>query len=114
MPPPPPIQAPPEPDFSAEDEAREAEAAEKERRRNLNRKGRRATILTGTGLTEIEEFNEKFNTTFEDTDFDTIAGYVMNKFGKFPVVNESIKLEKIKFTVSSANKKQINKLRVKV
>ena len=67
-----------------------------------------------SGLTEIEEFNEKFNTTFEDTDFDTIAGYVMNKFGKFPVVNESIKLEKIKFTVSSANKKQINKLRVKV
>ena len=67
-----------------------------------------------SGLTEIEEFNEKFNTTFEDTDFDTIAGYVMNKFGKFPVVNESIKLEKIKFTVSSANKKQINKLRVKI
>ncbi len=57
MPPPPPIQAPPEPDFSAEDEAREAEAAEKERRRNLNRKGRRSTILTGTGLTEIAEEN---------------------------------------------------------
>ena len=67
-----------------------------------------------SGLTEIEEFNLKFNTSFEDNDFDTIAGYVMNKFGKFPVVNESIKIEKIKFTVSSANKKQINKLRVKV
>ena len=59
MPPPPPIQAPPEPDFSAEDEAREAEAAEKERRRNLNRKGRRSTILTGTGLNEIEDENIK-------------------------------------------------------
>ena len=57
MPPPPPIQAPPEPDFSAEDEAREREAAEEERRRNLNRKGRRSTILTGTGLTEIEDQN---------------------------------------------------------
>ena len=57
MPPPPPIQAPPEPDFSAEDEAREREAAEEERRRNLNRKGRRSTILTGTGLTEIEDKN---------------------------------------------------------
>ena len=57
MPPPPPIQAPPEPDFSYEDEAREAEAAEKERRRNLNRKGRRSTILTGTGLTEIADEN---------------------------------------------------------
>ena len=33
-----------------------------------------------SGLTEIEEFNEKFDTSFEDDDFDTIAGYVMNKF----------------------------------
>ena len=57
MPAPPPIQAPPEPDFSYEDEAREAEAEEDERRRNLNRKGRRSTILTGTGLTEIEDEN---------------------------------------------------------
>ena len=62
MPPPPPIQAPPEPDFSAEDEAREAEAAEKERRRNLNRKGRRSTILTGTGLTDIADENIKKKT----------------------------------------------------
>tara|TARA_Y100000022_G_scaffold168395_1_gene153526 strand:+ start:957 stop:1184 length:228 start_codon:yes stop_codon:yes gene_type:complete len=55
MPPPPPIQAPPEPDFSAEDEARKLQAEEDEKRRNLNRKGRRSTILTGTGLTEIED-----------------------------------------------------------
>ena len=52
-----PIQAPPEPDFSYEDEARQAEAEADERRRNLNRKGRRSTILTGTGLTEIEDQN---------------------------------------------------------
>ena len=55
IPPPPPIQAPPEPDFSYEDEARQAEAEADEKRRNLNRKGRRSTILTGTGLTEIED-----------------------------------------------------------
>ena len=42
---------------SAEDEAREREAAEDERRRNLNRKGRRSTILTGTGLSDIEDEN---------------------------------------------------------
>ena len=57
IPAPPPIQAPPEPDFSYEDEQKEKEAAEDERRRNLNRKGRRSTILTGTGLTEIEDEN---------------------------------------------------------
>tara|TARA_Y100000004_G_C8885304_1_gene399442 strand:- start:849 stop:1067 length:219 start_codon:yes stop_codon:yes gene_type:complete len=56
MPSPPKIVEPPEPP-SFEDEARIAEAAEEERRRNLNRKGRRSTILTGTGLTEIAEQN---------------------------------------------------------
>ena len=67
-----------------------------------------------SGLTEIEEFNEKFETSFEDDDFDTIAGYVMNKFGKFPLVNESIKIQNIIFTIASANKKQIKKIRVKI
>ena len=57
MPAPPPIQPPPEPDFSAEDEARERAAADEERRRNLNRKGRRSTVLTGTGLSDIEDEN---------------------------------------------------------
>jgi len=58
MPAPPPLVMPEEKDIpSAEDEAREREAAEEERRRLLNRKGRRSTILTGTGLTEIEDEN---------------------------------------------------------
>ena len=57
IPAPPQIQAPPEPDFSYEDEAMKKQAEEDEKRRNLNRKGRRSTILTGTGLTDIEDEN---------------------------------------------------------
>jgi len=57
IPAPPPIQAPPEPDFSYEDQAMKKQAEEDEKRRNLNRKGRRSTILTGTGLNEIEDEN---------------------------------------------------------
>jgi hypothetical protein len=58
MPDPQPIQMPKAEDVpSAEDEAREREEAEKMRRRQLNRKGRRSTILTGTGLNEIEDEN---------------------------------------------------------
>ena len=55
MPPVPQMQPPPEPDFSYEDEARKKQAEDDERRRNLNRKGRRSTILTGTGLADIED-----------------------------------------------------------
>ena len=45
-----------------EDEARKKEAADEERRRALNRKGRRSTILTSSkGLNEIsdEEYEQK-------------------------------------------------------
>ena len=58
MPDPQPMQMPSTDDVpSAEDEAREREEAEKMRIRQLNRKGRRSTILTGTGLSEIEDEN---------------------------------------------------------
>ena len=57
IPAPPPIQAPPEPDFSYEDEQREKEAAAALAESERKRKGRRSTILTGQGLTDIEEEN---------------------------------------------------------
>ena len=57
MPPVPQMQPPPEPDFSYEDEARNKQAEADEKRRNLNRKGRRSTILTGTGLADIADEN---------------------------------------------------------
>jgi hypothetical protein len=49
----------PEPDDTPtyEDEERRKEAEADERRRLLNRKGRRSTILTGTGLTDIDDEN---------------------------------------------------------
>ena len=61
IPAPPPIPDPPEPDFSYEDEAMKKQAEEDEKRRLLNRKGRRSTILTGTGLADIadEDLNKK-------------------------------------------------------
>ena len=49
------------PDY--EDEARKKEAEDEERRRMLNRKGRRSTILTGSsGLNPIEEENIEYKT----------------------------------------------------
>ena len=50
-----------------EDEARKKEAAEDERRRALNRKGRRSTILTGSsGLDEVEDENIEQKTLLGD------------------------------------------------
>ena len=58
MPAPPPLVMPePTETPDLEDEARRRKAEEDEKRRNLKRKGRRSTILTGTGLTDIEDEN---------------------------------------------------------
>jgi len=63
IPAPPPIEMPKEEDVpSLEDEARERQEAEDLRRRELNRKGRRSTILTGTGLSDIADKDLKQST----------------------------------------------------
>ena len=67
-----------------------------------------------SALTEIDTFNEKFLSSFKATDFDTIGGIVLNAFGKIPLVNDSIEIQNFHFTVLSANKRQILKLRLKV
>ena len=55
---PPPLVLPEEKDIpSLEDEERRILAEEKIRETEKKRKGRRSTILTGTGLNEIEEEN---------------------------------------------------------
>ena len=58
MPAPPPLQMPDEDDVpTLEDQERERAEAEKLRQKMLNRKGRRSTILTGTGLSDIADEN---------------------------------------------------------
>jgi len=56
IPAPPPMVAPPEPP-SYEDEERDAAAKQEMLDAERKRKGRRSTILTGTGLNEIEDEN---------------------------------------------------------
>ena len=58
MPSPPPMVMPSTDDVpEADDPAVKAAEEEAQRKRERNRKGRRSTILTGTGLNEIEDQN---------------------------------------------------------
>ena len=67
IPAPPQIELPKEEDVpSLDDEAREREAAEDLKRSELKRKGRRSTILTGTGLTDIPDENIEQRTLLGD------------------------------------------------
>ena len=65
-------------------------------------------------LTELEDFNDQFNTEFIADDFDTIGGIVLKEFARFPALNESVDINGYKFTVVSASRRQIKKLRVKI
>ncbi|WP_025821533.1 CNNM family magnesium/cobalt transport protein CorC [Shewanella marina] len=61
-------------------------------------------------LTPIEDFNEKFNTTFSDEEFDTVGGLVSHAFGHLPERNEKIVIGDIEFKVISADTRRLLQL----
>ncbi|EIJ67716.1 CNNM family magnesium/cobalt transport protein CorC [Pasteurella bettyae] len=63
-------------------------------------------------LTDIGDFNEQFNTHFEDAEVDTIGGVIMQAFGYLPKRGDEITLENIHFKVTSADSRRIIQLRV--
>ena len=65
-------------------------------------------------LTDIDDFNQQFNTQFVDEEVDTIGGLIMQAFGYLPKRGEEITLEKLHFKVTSADSRRIIQLRVTV
>lgn len=61
-------------------------------------------------LTPIDEFNDYFDTSLSEDDFDTIGGLVSHAFGHFPQIGESVAVDGLTFTVESADKRQIHQL----
>lgn len=64
--------------------------------------------------TMIEEFNDYFNTDLSDTEFDTIGGLVLQKFGYLPHRGETIKLDKFRFKVLHSDNRRIYLLEIKL
>lgn len=64
-------------------------------------------------ITPIEEFNHYFHTTFNDDEFDTISGIVLQAFGHLPKRGESIKLQQIRFKVLHSDSRRLYLLEVK-
>ena len=64
------------------------------------------------GMTSLEQFNESFGTSFEDDDIDTIAGLVIQAFGKVPKRGEAIERGGFKFEILRADPRQVHILNV--
>jgi magnesium and cobalt transporter len=63
-------------------------------------------------LTPIEDFNETFKTKFEDIEFDTIGGIIIDQFGRLPDCDESITVGNLSYKIANANSRQIHLLEV--
>ncbi len=62
-------------------------------------------------ITEIENFNEVTGANFSDSDYDTIGGLVLNKFGRLPGRDESVIIDDFKFTVMRADSRRLHILK---
>jgi magnesium and cobalt transporter len=71
-----------------------------------------ATQFRVRGQTEIEDFNAAFGTHFPSEDFDTIAGLVIERFGRLPRRGESIAMEGLRVTVLRADSRRLHLLSV--
>ena len=60
----------------------------------------------------IEDFNEHFEATLDDSDFDTIAGIVTHQFGHIPQRNETVELNGFTFKVLQADNRRMHLLRL--
>lgn len=63
-------------------------------------------------LATIEDFNEYFGTELDDSDFDTIGGFVVNAFGHLPKRGESVDAEGFRFTVKRADSRKVHLLNI--
>ncbi len=63
-------------------------------------------------LTPIDEFNQYFATDFNDQEFTTIGGLVLQKFGHIPERSESLTVGSFQITVLNADSRQIKLLKV--
>ena len=71
---------------------------------------RNDSIFTIKALTPIEDFNEHFDADWNDEDFDTVGGLVVNQFGHLPERDEQITIGHFQFTVIRADNRRIHLL----
>lgn len=61
----------------------------------------------------LEEFNERFGTSFDKDEVETISGLVMTQFGFLPNVSEEVVIDNYKFKVLPYDGKVLERLEVK-
>lgn len=71
-------------------------------------------VFSVAALTDIEDFNDFFNTDFSDEEADTVGGLVMHAFGHLPGKGEQLELDGFVFKVAHADRRRLLQLQVKI
>ena len=69
--------------------------------------------FTVKARTPVEDFNEYFDSAFDEEEHDTIGGVVVRAFARLPSRLEQVTLAGFRFTVIRADKRRIHLLRVR-
>lgn len=64
--------------------------------------------------TEIEDFNEEFETKLSEAGFDTIGGFITNILGHLPEVGEKVAVDALRFEIVKADDRKIDLLKLRV
>ena len=67
---------------------------------------------TVKALTTIDDFNRAFGSEFDDDEFDTIGGLMMNRIGRLPNRDDQVVIEGFEFRVLNADNRRIHLLQV--
>lgn len=73
----------------------------------LKRSEREYTVKAHT---DIDEFNDFFETDFDSSDFDTIGGLVVNRMGRMPKRGERVDMAGLRFHVLRADSRKVRLL----
>ena len=65
-----------------------------------------------SALTPIEVFNENFDSSLSDKDFDTLGGIIMHHFARFPKPNDAINIDGWRFVINSLERRRIKRIKV--
>jgi putative hemolysin len=65
-----------------------------------------------SGKVEIDHINYKYDLNFPVGDYETIAGFIIEKLGYIPKSNETITIDSYKFLIIRANKAKIDLLKL--
>lgn len=63
-------------------------------------------------ITPLEDFNEHFETRFNEEEFDTIGGIVVNAFGHLPKRGETVDIEGYRFNILRADNRRVHLLQM--